>query len=167
MYQGSELAAPVDFRSELTAILPRLRRFGLGLSGSITTADEMAKDACEVAMGRAAELEATDKFDSWMFGILHKVWQARSAANGELGQVSGLSDFFGPQAEKDRPVLDKLILGLPEEQRQVLMMVSIEGMSYRNTADVLGLPVGEVMQLASIARLSLVSSIATADETAP
>lgn len=173
MYEGSELSAPIDFRSELADILPRLRRFGLGLSGSMAAADEMAKDACEVAMGRAEELTGEDRFDSWMFAILHNVWRARCDLRERNGEPSETPDAFGQYAEffgasgnNDRPLLDKLILSLPDKQRVVLMMVSVEGMSYRDTGEVLGLPIGEVMQQASLGRITLVANIAEAQETA-
>ena len=62
------------FGDQLIAVLPRLRRFARGLSGSIADADDLVQAACERALARQHQFQEGTRFDSWMFRIVQTIW---------------------------------------------------------------------------------------------
>jgi len=66
------MSAP--FNDQLVAVLPRLRRFARGLTGSAVEADDLVQAACERALSRAHQFQPGTRFDSWMFRIVQTVW---------------------------------------------------------------------------------------------
>src|SRR6185312_9719476 len=62
------------FSDQLVAVLPRLRRFARGLTGSTTEADDLVQAACERALARAHQFQEGTRFDSWMFRIVQTIW---------------------------------------------------------------------------------------------
>ena len=63
-----------DLRPMLSALLPRLRRFGLALTGSAVEADELVQDACARALQREAQLRDHNRLDAWLYGIMRHLW---------------------------------------------------------------------------------------------
>jgi RNA polymerase sigma-70 factor (ECF subfamily) len=63
-----------SFNDQLVAVLPRLRRFARGLTGSAVEADDLVQAACERALARTHQFQAGTRFDSWMFRIVQTVW---------------------------------------------------------------------------------------------
>lgn len=157
-----------DIREALVHMLPRLRRFGFSLSRELDAADELVQDACERALDRVAQFQPGTRLDSWVFAIMHSIWKNRlraSAVRTGTGQVD-LDLLADERSHRDAEVrvelalIDRLILELPEDQRVTLMMVSVEGASYREAADALGVPIGTVMSRVSRARASLAGGLA-------
>lgn len=157
-----------QFELDLVALVPRLRRFAYALTGSADEGDELVQDACERALRGAESFQAGTRMDSWMFRIIQNLWldsRRRAVRRGtsvelELVQVSdaGLS----AQRAEDRMTLARVrdqMATLPREQRVVLALVAIEGLSYSETADILGVPIGTVMSRLSRARARLLSIV--------
>ncbi len=140
-----------DLWNALTALQPRLRRFALGLSGSLDEADDLVQAAYERAIGRIEQWQAGTRLDSWMYRILQSIHlnriQSRRVRGSHLQPVDP-DTLRAPDNEralvasmtlaKVRAFIDRL----PEEQRAALLLVSVEGLSYREAADTLNLPIG-------------------------
>lgn len=150
----------------MIALLPRLRRFARGLTGSEVEADDLVQAACERAIQRIGQWQPGTRLDSWMFRIMQNLWidairmgklrgSHLSVVDPEGQQVPGMD---GEQATMNRLTLEAVRRGvqrLPPDQRSVLLLVCVEGHSYKETADTLGIPVGTVMSRLSRARLAL------------
>ena len=159
------------FSDQLIAMLPRLRRFARGLAGSAVEADDLVQAACERALARRHQFQEGTRFDSWMFRIVQTIWidqvRARNVRreDGELGVARLATD------EPVRRVEARLSLGdvrravecLPPEQRAALLLVTVDGLSYREAAAVLGVPVGTIMSRLARARVALGARLEAGD----
>lgn len=144
-------------------MLPCMRRFGLSLTGRMDRADDLVQDACERAISRAHQFQPGTRFDSWLFSIMHSIWKntlrsekVRAAEGDDV--LASQADALAHKRPEDRVALteiEKLMMTLPAEQRDVLMLVSVEGLSYKEAASVLDWPIGTVMSRVSRGRLAL------------
>jgi RNA polymerase sigma-70 factor (ECF subfamily) len=148
----------------LVAFLPNLRRFAISLCRSRHLADDLVQTACERALANADRFVPGTRFDAWMFRILRNLWidhLRRRQTAGFEEDISARTDIVGAQGERDTEAritlqtVAKAIDDLPEEQREVLLLVCVEGLSYRETAEVIGAPIGTVMSRLARARLKL------------
>ncbi|MEM1075925.1 MAG: RNA polymerase sigma factor [Pseudomonadota bacterium] len=157
-----------QFRKDLVGLVPRLRRFALSLSGNPADADDLVQSACVKALKNEGQFRPGTRMDSWMYRIIQTLWideRRRAKIRGTQvdAEDAGLSD--GGRAARlpeDRMMLDlarEAMAGLKEDQRVVLSLVAIEGLSYKETADVLDVPVGTVMSRLSRARASLLPQL--------
>jgi RNA polymerase sigma-70 factor, ECF subfamily len=154
----------IDIGPQLVELLPRLRRFALALCRSQHTADDLVQGACERALAHAASFTPGTRFDAWMFTILRNLWldtlrrRAVEKTDTDLDAAIGLAGADGVRASEARNALAAVrtaIDALPDEQREIVFLVCIEDMSYREAAAVLALPVGTVMSRLARARLKL------------
>lgn len=160
-------AVSVSFSDQLIALLPRLRRFARGLAGSVAEADDLVQAACERALTRAHQFQEGTRFDSWMFRIVQTIWIDQLRARNirkEGKEDDGLhigTDESMRRAEA-RLALDEVrtALGeLPAEQRAALMLVTVEGLSYKEAAEIAEVPVGTIMSRLARARVALQSRL--------
>jgi RNA polymerase sigma-70 factor (ECF subfamily) len=162
---------PSAIGQELVALLPRLRRFAWVLCRSQPLADDLVQGACERALANAGSWTPGTRFDAWMFRILRNHWidhLRRTRAEGMTEDVATQTQLIGDPGEG--PILSKLVLSevqqaidsLPQEQREVLVLVCAEDLSYREAADVLNVPIGTVMSRLARARKRLVELTAAA-----
>ena len=156
---------PSAIGQELVALLPRLRRFALVLCRSQPLADDLVQGACERALAHADSWTPGTRFDAWMFRILRNHWidhLRRMKVEGMTEDVETHTQLIGDPGEA--PILSKLALTevqraidtLPHEQREVLVLVCGEDLTYREAADILNVPVGTVMSRLARARKRLV-----------
>ncbi|MEO0751692.1 MAG: RNA polymerase sigma factor [Pseudomonadota bacterium] len=157
-----------QFRKDLVDLVPRLRRFALSLSGNQADADDLVQSACVKALKNEAQFRSGTRMDSWMYRIIQTLWiddrrRAKTRGASVDPDAAGLSDGGrGARLPEDRIMLDKArvaMAGLTEDQRTVLSLVAIEGLSYKETADVLDLPIGTVMSRLSRARATLLPQL--------
>lgn len=153
-----------DISHQLITILPRLRRFALSLAGRPDVADDLVQISCEKALVNAARWIDGTRFDAWMFRILRNTWidqTRRRKTEGKTEDVYTREDLVGVRGDiaiESRLTLQKVweIIGtLPDEQREILVLVCVEGLTYKEAADVLDLPVGTVMSRLSRARAKI------------
>jgi RNA polymerase sigma-70 factor (ECF subfamily) len=153
-----------DVRAQLIALLPRLRRFALGLTGSRDDADDLVQAACERALNRLHQWQPDTRLDSWMFRIIKTIWidQWRSQrARGEhvdLDSIEPPAGSNGRQVTEVRSTLEAVCRAmeqLSDDQRLVLTLVSVDGLSYEEAAAVLEVPIGTVMSRLARARRRL------------
>ena len=150
-------------RQELIALLPRLRRFAYGLTGSLDEGDDVVQSACERALTRLHQWRPGSRLDSWMYRIVQNLWidrvrmrrQHPEAGPEVLEQLPGGDAEREAEARHDLGTVRRLVARLPEEQRAVLALVTVEGLSYQDAADSLGIPIGTVMSRLARARLAL------------
>jgi RNA polymerase sigma-70 factor (ECF subfamily) len=153
-----------DVRREIIVLLPRLRRFARALVGSADEADDLVQGACERALRAIDSWEPGSRLDSWMFRILRNLWidqmrrkRAERIAHGSsIGPETPGED--GRRVTESRLELKHVrgrIAALPEHQREVLALVCIEDLSYREAAANLQVPVGTVMSRLARARQTL------------
>lgn len=151
------------FSDQLVAVLPRLRRFARGLTGSAVEADDLVQAACERALTRQHQFQEGTRFDSWMFRIVQTIWidqlRARDVRkeDGEVEHERLGSDEPVRRVEA-RLALDEVrraVGRLPAEQRTALLLVTVEGLSYKEAADVAQVPVGTIMSRLARARVAL------------
>ncbi|MDX2259118.1 MAG: RNA polymerase sigma factor [Hyphomicrobiaceae bacterium] len=156
----------LEVRRELVSLLPRLRRFAYSLTGSLDDADDVVQTACLRALTRLDQFTPGTRLDSWMFRIVQTVTidRARSVRRaGIVGEPEDLEQIGYDQrihesteARIDLAIVRKaMVEDLPEEQRAVLALVCVDGMSYQDAADTLAIPVGTVMSRLARARRKL------------
>jgi len=148
---------------QLLGLLPRLGRFARGLTGSTEDANDLVQAACQRALEREHQWMPGTRLDSWMFRIVRTLWidelRGRKVRLGR-GVVDAEDEIVvdGPRAIEARLTFDRVrraVAKLPEAQREVMLLVCVEGLSYRETAEILGLPMGTVMSRLARARLAI------------
>lgn len=141
------------FERELLALLPRLRRFARALA--IVPAD--ADDLCQLALERALKAEGQwqrgTRLDSWMYRIMRNCWidevrarrrRAETFVAEEEGAGIGDADHRRIEARVELAKVDRAMAALPPEQREVIALILVEGLAYREAAELLDLPMGTV-----------------------
>jgi len=153
------------------ALLPRLRRFALALTGRSTEADDLVQDTVERALRNLDRFTPDTRMDSWMFRIAQNLWIDRLRANKVRAGTVNLDEAVhasvdGVRAAEAHSLLSSTLraLGeLPEEQREVVALVLIEGVSYRETAAILEVPIGTVTSRLARAREALAARVLGGD----
>jgi RNA polymerase sigma-70 factor, ECF subfamily len=159
----------VPISDQLIAVLPRLRRFARGLSGSAADADDLVQAACERALTRAHQFQEGTRFDSWMFRIIQTIWidQLRSRdTRREEVEEQGMNVGTDEPARRieARLALQEVRIALrtlPPEQRTALLLVTVDGLSYKEAAEVAEVPVGTIMSRLARARIALQAKLVT------
>ena len=160
-----------DLRNDIVKLLPRLRRFALGLCGNYQDADDLVQAACERALIRLHQYEPGTRLDSWMFRIVQNQWidwtRSRSTRGDPVApeDMPDIADENAHRTVEERNHLESVLFAmqsLPEEQRAVLMLVCVEDMTYADAASALEVPVGTIMSRLSRARLRLSELMSTA-----
>ncbi|MFN0039029.1 MAG: RNA polymerase sigma factor [Burkholderiales bacterium] len=158
------LRMPAEIGDQLVTMLPRLRRYALALARAAHAADDLVQSACERALATMDGPGAGVPFDAWMFRIVRNLWIDRGRRQNTEGIVVDIeehgelvtSDGEGKmQARLDLDRVRKAIDVLPEDQREALILVCVEEMSYRDAAEVIGVPIGTIMSRLSRARMKL------------
>lgn len=162
-------------RREMLAFLPRLRRFTYGLTGSADQGDDLLQATCERAIRHIDKWQPGTRLDSWMYRIARNLFLNDIRAKGvrgehlssiDPGDVAAVDGVRVAEAHLTFEAVRGLIDRLPEEQRTILLLVTVEGLSYREVSDMLELPMGTVTSRLARARLAL-KSLLGGDEAAP
>jgi len=155
--------ASARFSDQLIAVLPRLRRFAAGLTRSANEADDLVQAACERALAREHQFQEGTRFDSWMFRIVQTIWIDQLRARTIRKEDEDIAEERLGTDEPVRRVEARLALAevrravslLPPDQRSTLMLVTVEGLSYKQAAEVAGVPIGTIMSRLARARIGL------------
>lgn len=158
----------------IAAELRRLWRYGLVLSGNRDTAEELVQATCVRAIERAHQFAPGTRLDRWLISILHSIWLNEIRAR-KVRQGQGLVDadsalIFDGVREIETNIMAAQVLrevqGLPEVQRETVFLVYVEGMTYREAAAALSVPIGTVMSRLAAARGKLAGlGVAAVDVT--
>jgi RNA polymerase sigma-70 factor (ECF subfamily) len=153
---------------DIVALLPRLRRFAAGLTGSVQDGDDVVQTACLRALERYHQWEPGTRLDSWMFRIIRNLWldRGKSAWNRLVrSDPDALAEIPDHSLDREIEVRDELacartaIAALPEAQREVLLLVTVEGLTYEAAAEVLDVPLGTIMSRLARARVAVARQV--------
>jgi RNA polymerase sigma factor (sigma-70 family) len=147
----------------ITEHLPGLRRYARALTGDAWAADDLVQDTLERACNKWSLWTAGTDLRAWLFTIMHNVFAnqvRRSVRQASAGTTIDVDDaaaeLVAPDAALDQSLdLQRCLLRLPDDQRAVLLLVSLQDMSYDEVAAVIGVPIGTVMSRLSRARSRL------------
>ena len=148
----------LSFESDLLAHLPQLRRYARALTGDRAWADDLVQDATERALNRARSFHAGTNLRAWLFTIMRNLYidQLRGRRDIAVDDESApWRQMAAPRGEVDGLVLrdvQRALYCLPVEQREVMLLVCVEEMSYQEASVVLNVPTGTVMSRLSRAR---------------
>lgn len=158
---------PQTMKKDLIALLPRLRRFACTMTKSPADADDLVQEACIRALMRQDQWNPAYPLDRWVFRILRNLWidevRKRQVRIGE-GQIPAdettelVSSETGEARFAERELQQK-IASLPNELALVILVVSVEGYTYKEAAELLDVPVGTVMSRLHRARKQLAHDI--------
>ena len=142
-----------SFERDLLALLPRLRRFARALAVDPADADDLCQIALERALKAEAQWERGTRLDSWMYRIMRNCWidevrarkrRAETFVAEEEGESVGDAGHRRIEARVELGKVDRAMAELPPEQREIIALILIEGLAYREAAELLDLPMGTV-----------------------
>ena len=135
---------------QLVACIPRLRRYARALAGSRAAADDLVQDTMERGWSRLSSWRRGSDMRAWLFGIMHNLWvdqtrkghMATEELNERTPEPAMVSGHLHRLEVRD---LEAALRLLPAEQREILLLVALEEMSYAEIASTLRIPPGTVM----------------------
>lgn len=152
-------------------LLPRLQRFAYSLTGDLDRADDLVQDTCVRALANIGQWQAGTRLDSWMYRIAQNLWFDRMRSQktrGEVLDVEALENISGSdgrnvtEGKLDLERVSRDITRLPRDQQVLIGLVCVDGLSYREAAEALGIPIGTVMSRLSRARKALGQALSPA-----
>lgn len=157
-----------EFRAELMAIIPRLRRFSRSLTRHEADADDLLQTALERALNRSDQFQAGTRLDSWMYRMIKNIWideirarkrRAQTFVPEAAGEGVGAED---PAFERKIRAMsiEKAMESLSEEQKLAVSLVLVEGLSYKEAASILEIPLGTLTSRLARGRQTLEDQLA-------
>jgi RNA polymerase sigma-70 factor, ECF subfamily len=153
-----------EFRTRMVEFLPRLRRFAIALTGDMDQGDDLVQDTCMRALLRVDQWERGSRVDSWMYRIAQNLWYDRVRARKTRAEVSDTEAAATVAGEDGRVVAESRLAlkevtaamaHLTDEQRVLVALVCVDGLSYKEAADITNVPIGTVMSRLARARKDL------------
>lgn len=151
-----------DFNLLLEKEIPRLRRYAFALTRNVSRADDLVQDTLVRAIAKQHYWQDGTNLRAWLFTIMHNQnvnVVRRSTREGTAVEVDDAGPFLAapsePAAELSLRDLDRALARISDEQRQIILLVGLEGNSYEETAAILNIPVGTVRSRLSRGRESL------------
>src|SRR3978361_775423 len=146
----------------LVGHIPDLRRYARSLTGDAWAADDLVQDTLERACQRWQLWAAGSDLRAWLFTLMHNLFvdSARRAVRQQAGQRVDVEDvaneLLSPAGVPDQVMdLQRCLLRLPPEQREVLLLVTLQDLGYQDAARITGVPIGTVMSRIARARARL------------
>ncbi|CUJ98268.1 RNA polymerase sigma factor SigM [Ruegeria denitrificans] len=160
---GGEISSEQAVRGAIQMHSKRVWRFGLALSGASDVADDLLQSTCLRALERHHQVTSHDRLDSWLMTICRSIWlnevRARSVRKAQALSVTPEADLIAPGNDSETNIFATevftQVMQLPEAQRETVMLVFVEGYSYREAAALLEVPIGTIMSRLSNARQKL------------
>lgn len=153
-----------EIRVRLVEYLPRLRRFAYALTGNSDLGDDLVQETCARALLKADLWRPGTRLDSWLFRIAQNIWLDRVRSLKTRGEITDIEsvpelvDCDGRDVTENRLTLNAVqarLSRLAPEQKLVVSLVCIEGLSYKEAAEVMDVPIGTVMSRLARARRNL------------
>lgn len=152
------------FTEDLIALLPNLRRFALSLCRRPDVVDDLAQITAERAFAARDRFGPTMRLDTWLFRILRNAWIDQTRRTNTQDTTVDIDDAPDAATVDGRKVTETSLMltaaekamgELPEEQREVMLLICVEELSYKEAAEVLGIPIGTIMSRLARARLAI------------
>ena len=164
-----------DFKDGLIREIPNLRAFAASLSGSMQLADDLVQDTLLKAWGNSDKFEPGTSLRAWLFTILRNTYyslyrkRGREVQDSEGTYAERMATHGNQESHLDLADFHKALAKLPEEQREVLIMVGATGLSYEETAEICGVAIGTIKSRVNRARAKLAEllSIGGVDDLGP
>ena len=153
-----------DPRLQIVDFLPRLRRFSYALTGDSDKGDDLVQETCARALSRLDQWIPGTRLDSWMFRIAQNIWLDQRRAHKVRGDSVDIDQAYDIAGADGREVTEisltlkevsKGIAGRPSDQQVLIALVCVDGLSYKEAAEVLEIPIGTVMSRLARARRAL------------
>jgi RNA polymerase sigma-70 factor, ECF subfamily len=160
MTVGSE-----EIGERIVELLPRLRRFARSLSRNQHDADDLVQSAVERAWRHIDQLRPGANLASWMFGIMKNAWIDNRRSRARRGEValpedSGEHPAVNPaDANASLWSVSEAMDKLPEEQRLAVALVLVEGLAYKEAAQLLEIPMGTLTSRLARGRTALAAAL--------
>jgi RNA polymerase sigma-70 factor, ECF subfamily len=163
----------LDLHSALLALLPRLRRFAMALTRSTIDAEDLVQAAYDRAMSRRAEFRTDAQIVAWMYRAMRNLSNdvSRSLLDGRQDGMAAAREATGNVGEAiavssiTLASVQRALANLPEHQRTMLILICVDGMSYREAAEILDIPIGAMASRMARARDALHEQIASQSRT--
>jgi RNA polymerase sigma-70 factor (ECF subfamily) len=161
---------PQNIHEQIVALLPRLRRFARNLARNPHDADDVVQIAVERALTRLDQWRSDARLDSWMFKIVRNTWIDELRSRGRRDKVflaAEAGEHIGTDSmarETDLLAVQSAMARLPQEQREAVSLVLVEGLPYREAADVLDVPIGTLTSRLARGREALQAMLGTEGE---
>lgn len=152
-----------EFKDGLVGALPALRRFAYRLGGVHARAEDLVQATCERALQRWHQFQPGTRLESWLFSIMHSIWKNQMRRDAKTREVLMEVSASTSNPDGERTAVGKIYLAqvlsavesLPHHQSAALFLVNLEGLSYREAADILGVPQGTLESRLARARIAL------------
>ena len=151
-------------RREMLSFMPRLRRFSYGLTGSRDAGDDLMQATYERAIREIRRWQPGTRLDSWMYRIARNIHLNNLRALRVRGEhLAPVELDHHASIDGERVADSQIAFGavrdfmsrLPEEQRSILLLVCVEGLSYKEVSELLDLPLGTIASRLGRARMAL------------
>ncbi len=159
------------FERELLSLLPRLRRLARALARNPYDADDLAQAAVERALKARAQWSPGTRLDWWTMRIMRNCWidetrsrarRARTFVPEEEGANVASDSHRAVEMQAGMRDVDRAMNALPEEQREAIALVLIEGLAYREAAELLDIPIGTLTSRLTRGRQALAQMLEAA-----
>ena len=149
-----------EFRTNLIAEIPHLRRFARSLCGDASLADDLVQDCIERALKKSHLYDAAKPLRAWLYAVLRNIHVSNWRSNVKHTSSKNIDDLIdgegATRAEQEDNFSTSLITEaldkLPAQQREVLVLISLEEVSYKQASEIIGVPIGTIMSRLSRAR---------------
>jgi len=153
---------PENVQRQIVDLLPRLRRFARNLTRNPHDADDVVQIAVERALARLSQWRSDSPLEGWMYKIVRNAWFDEIRSRKRRDEVF-LAEDAGDAATDHDPgdalSIRAAVARLPEEQRLAIGLVLVEGLSYREAADVLDVPIGTLTSRLARGRQALQAAL--------
>jgi RNA polymerase sigma-70 factor (ECF subfamily) len=153
----------IDIRRDLVGLLPRLRRFAMTLTGDVAAADELVQSVCQRAVAKSQQWNGEGRLESWVYTLARHLWndEGRKRRPRPAAPKGNVTDIREAARERttvtDTDLVHRMLAEMPENLASIFLLTVVEGHSYEQTAEIMGIPaIGVSAQLAA-ARLPFAS----------
>ncbi|UTA48747.1 RNA polymerase sigma factor [Simiduia sp. 21SJ11W-1] len=151
---------------ELTELLPALRRFAYSLTGQMADADDLLQNTVEKLLSKPVPADVP--LAKWAFRVCRNQWideyraqkvRHTAAATGELSEGQVIDGAHAVEQEITLERVNRAMDTLPDDQRSILSLVCLQGLAYKDVAEILSIPMGTVMSRLARARAALANAM--------
>jgi len=151
-------ATTIDLRRDLVGLLPRLRRFAITLAGEAAVADELVQAVCQRAIAKGHQWSGEGRLESWIYTLARQQWaddsRKRKPKASARGNVTDIREAARERAAvADPDTIHHMIADMPDGVSSIFLLVDVEGHSYQQAADIMGIPAASVVSQLATARL--------------